>query len=103
MNLNNYVSGFRIDWLIMGTKKNFYFSSVWPLKCRYAVPKKSKDVVRYILYLISPYPNRLVLSSTANLLPIRTPIYCKNFVLVAGQVHRKFASADIPHLQRCIL
>lgn len=57
----------------------------------------------YILNLISPYPNRLILSSTANLLPIRTPIYGKNLVLVTRKVHGEFASANIPHLQRCVL
>lgn len=55
------------------------------------------------IHLIPPNPDRLVLPSTADLLAIRTPVHGKDLVLVPGKIHRQFARAHIPHLQRGVL
>lgn len=55
------------------------------------------------LDLVPPDLNRLVFTSTGDLLSIRTPVDSKHLILVSWKVHLELAGAQVPDLESGIL
>lgn len=71
--------------------------------CQMQSTKFAFCIPGYIYYIsMSPNPNRLVFPTTANLLPIWTPVYSKDLVAMTREINSELTSPDIPHLQRGI-
>lgn len=49
---------------------------------------------------MSPNPNGLVFPTTADFLPIGTPVDGKDLVAMTGEINSELACPDIPHFQR---
>lgn len=51
---------------------------------------------------MSPYPHSFILTTTADLFPVRAPIYGVHLVFVTWQIHGKFSRPNIPDFQGCV-